>query len=118
MNKERYLVWKYWDSVQKKGERILNNASGFGFDDITETSYYKFTGNAIGNPVTSAFGIIETLKFGSYTKQTITFATGNSGNGAKVRQMVRMLWPRPQGQDRPSIPTWSAWREVTLTDLT
>ena len=118
MNKERYLIWKYWDSVQKKGERILNNTVGFGFDDILETSYYKYTANAINNPVNNGFGIIETVKFGSYIKQTITFATGNTGAGAKVRQMIRMRWPRPQGSGKPSIPTWSAWREVTLTDVT
>ncbi len=110
MNKERYLVWKYWDSVLKRGEATLNNSSGFGFDDIIETSYYRFTGTAINNPVTNAFGIIETVRFGGYIKQTLTFQTANSGAGAKVRQLVRMA--------RSANPvTWGAWREVTLTDL-
>lgn len=52
------LINAAFPMMLRRGAATMNSDSGFGFDDIHETIYYRYTASAIGNPVSGAYGII------------------------------------------------------------
>lgn|GEM_PF-2315860 len=56
-----------------RGTTVMNADSGFGFNDIRETSYIRYTASAVDNPVANAYGIVFSFFFSTYGVQ-IDFA--------------------------------------------
>lgn len=89
--------------MMRRGTATMNSESGFGFDDIHETIYYRYTASAVGNPVASAYGIIITFAFTSYIVQ-ILFSNTSSTNCE-----LRYRFSADTGT------TWRAWHLVSAT---
>lgn len=89
--------------MMRRGTATMNSESGFGFDDIHETIYYRYTASAVGNPVASSYGIIITFAFTSYIVQ-ILFSNTSATNCE-----LRYRFSADTGT------TWRAWQLVSAT---
>ena len=89
--------------MMRRGAATMNEDSGFGFDDIKETIYYRYTASAINNPVSNGYGIIITFAFTSYIVQ-ILFS-----NVSSTSCELRYRFSADSGA------TWRAWHLVTAT---
>ncbi|MBP3249947.1 MAG: hypothetical protein J6M48_06300 [Ruminococcus sp.] len=87
----------------RRGTATMNSDSGFGFDDIHETIYYRYTASAIGNPVSGAYGIILTFAFTSYIVQVLFSNTSSTSCELRYRFSA------------DTGGTWRPWHLVTAT---
>jgi len=87
----------------RRGAATMNSDSGFGFDDIHETIYYRYTASAIDNPVSGAYGIILTFTFTSYIVQVLFSNTSSTSCELRYRFSV------------DTGNTWRLWHLVTAT---
>ena len=62
-----------------RGTTVMNADSGFGFNDIRETSYIRYTASAVDNPVANAYGIVFSFFFSTYGVQIDFANTSASG---------------------------------------
>ena len=92
--------------VLQRGEYTLNDQTALTFDTLSETKYYRYTASAIGNPVTSGYGIIINIRFTSYAVQLLFSQTTAS---APTQLLFRF------GTDMSTTPNWRAWRTVSTT---
>lgn len=92
--------------MMRRGEATMNSSSGFGFDDIHETIYYRYTASAIGNPIENGYGLIITFFFTSYGVQ---FLISKGAASSPARLLYRF--------SSDTGATWQTWREVTAEDL-
>lgn len=92
--------------MMKRGSATMNSSSGFGFDDIHETIYYRYTASAIGNPITNGYGLIITFFFTSYG---IQFLVSQTTASSPTRLFYRF------SSDTGS--TWRDWREISTMQL-
>lgn len=92
--------------MMRRGSATINSSSGFGFDDIHETIYYRYTASAIGNPIENGYGLIIVFFFTSYGVQ---FLISKGAASSPARLLYRF------SSDTGS--TWQTWREVSTADL-
>lgn len=97
------LINAAFPMMLRRGAATMNSDSGFGFDDIHETIYYRYTASAIGNPVSSAYGIILTFAFTSYIVQVLF------SNKSSTSCELRYRFSADTGT------TWRPWHLVTAT---
>lgn len=92
--------------MMRRGDATMNSSSGFGFDDIHETIYYRYTASAIGNPIANGYGLIITFFFTSYGVQ---FLISQGAASTPTRLLYRF------SSDTGS--TWKDWREITTAEI-
>lgn len=97
------LINAAFPMMLRRGTATMNSDSGFGFDDIHETIYYRYTASAIGNPVSGAYGIILSFAFTSYIVH-ILFS-----NVSSTSCELRYRFSADTGT------TWRPWHLVTAT---
>lgn len=97
------LINAAFPMMLRRGTATMNSDSGFGFDDIHETIYYRYTASAIGNPVSSAYGIILTFAFTSYIVQVLFSNTSSTSCELRYRFSA------------DTGTTWRPWHLVTAT---
>lgn len=90
--------------VLQRGEYTLNDQSELTFDTLSETKYYRYTGSAIGNPVSGGYGIVINIRFTAYAVQIMISQTTAS---APTRLLYRL------GKDMSTTPKWMAWQTVS-----
>lgn len=96
------------DFALVRGDATLNNQSAKGFNTLDTTGYWRYTGSAIDNPITSGYGIIINIRYTSYAVQLLFSQTGST---APVRLLYRM------GTNMSATPSWGAWMEVSASAL-
>ncbi len=89
--------------MMRRGTATMNSDSGFGFDDIHETIYYRYTASAIDNPVSGAYGIILSFAFTSYIVQILFSNVSSTSCELRYRFSV------------DTGTTWRAWHLVSAT---
>ena len=97
------LINAAFPMMLRRGTATMNSDSGFGFDDIHETIYYRYTASAIDNPVSGAYGIILTFTFTSYIVQVLFSNTSSTSCELRYRFSV------------DTGNTWRLWHLVTAT---
>lgn len=97
------LINAAFPMMLRRGTATMNSDSGFGFDDIHETIYYRYTASAIGNPVSNAYGIIITFAFTSYIVQVLFSNVSPTSCELRYRFSV------------DTGATWRPWHLVTAT---
>lgn len=94
---------KAFPMMMRRGTATMNSDSGFGFDDIHETIYYRYTASAIGNPVSGAYGIILSFAFTSYIVHILFSNVSSTSCELRYRFSV------------DTGTTWRAWHLVSAT---
>lgn len=97
------LINAAFPMMLRRGTATMNSDSGFGFDDIHETIYYRYTASAIGNPVSGGYGIILSFAFTSYIVQLLFSNTSSTSCELRYRFSA------------DTGTTWRPWHLVTAT---
>ena len=93
--------------MMRRGSATMNSSSGFGFDDIHETIYYRYTASAIGNPISNGYGLIITFFFTSYGVQFLV----SQGTASQPTQLLYRF-------TADTGTTWKNWRTISTDALT